>query len=188
MIERQTRIAAMQAVRHELAALRGEDDRDGLCPECGQAEAFIIHKVNMAGCREHKVCWQVGINLYSGWQHQPEEIWQENANLLATFKQIPISEAVYSKDQDNQNRILELTTKLQGLEAEHKERFFEEVKAGLAATLQPLAWFERITSGSAHEDGRFALAGRMAKAAREQLECISVVLDCEGVPEEELPF
>lgn len=182
MIETTSRIAAITDVANELATLRGYDC-DGNCPECGKVEGFNIRAVNMAGCRDHKVCWNLGINLYSGWRHQPEEIWQENAALLDTFKRIPISEAVYANGE-NQKKIQEMEIKLRALQAEHKERFSREVEDALAAVLQPLIWFEKITQRHGHNDGKFALAGRIAKAAREQLECISVVLDCDGVPEE----
>jgi hypothetical protein len=166
------------------AALYSISEYDGSCPECGKAEAFNIHKVNMAGCRKHKICWQVGINLYSGWRQESEERWKENADLLATFREIPITEAVYPENEKNAR---DLRAKIEGLRAEYEECFFREAEAALAATLQPLIWLEDTIRRHGH-GSKSHLAKRMVTAVREQLECVSVVLKCSGVPEDDLPF
>jgi hypothetical protein len=59
-----------------------EDDFFGLCPYChrgnGYANAGRSHR---AYCREHKVSWLIGSNLFSSWRHETNEqqlaIWSE---------------------------------------------------------------------------------------------------------------
>jgi hypothetical protein len=145
---------------------------DGLCPNCGNVEGFNIRSVNMAGCREHKLCWQVGINLYSGWQHESEATWRENADLLATFKEIDASEAIYP---EHEQKAKELQAEIQELKVKREEAFLKEAKAGLAATLQPLMYVEELARAMPSAKAR--LVKRMIESARVEIECISTVLD-----------
>jgi hypothetical protein len=66
-----------------------EDDYFGGCPICGK-----YSRVLTVGDDHHFVCdrdltrWSVGSNLFSGWQHETEEVWRENAIELAGFVEV----------------------------------------------------------------------------------------------------
>jgi len=45
----------------------------GCCPICGRNDGYMnIGKGHWFYCKEHKVKWCVGANLFSSWQHETE--------------------------------------------------------------------------------------------------------------------
>ena len=55
----------------------------GLCPECGEDPVMLnVGRTHWAVCKENKVRWQVGSNLFSTWLHEDEETWRANSELL----------------------------------------------------------------------------------------------------------
>src|SRR5262249_48756857 len=70
----------------------GIDDHFGLCPKCLADPVMLnIERNHFAICKEHKVYWPVGSNLFSAWRHETEEDWQRNANLLETYTEVKCS-------------------------------------------------------------------------------------------------
>jgi hypothetical protein len=65
-----------------------QDDYFGVCPHCLQASDCNIGRANWMYCKEHRVKWQVGENLFSSWRHETEEQWFNNYELLKDFREI----------------------------------------------------------------------------------------------------
>jgi hypothetical protein len=58
------------------------DDHFGLCPHCKKTDGYAnAGKSHRFYCKEHKVSWCVGSNLFSDWRGQTEDeqrrIWNE---------------------------------------------------------------------------------------------------------------
>ena len=58
------------------------DDAFGLCPFCHKQDGFAnAGKSHRFFCKEHRVSWPVGSNLFSSWRDETEEeqrrIWDE---------------------------------------------------------------------------------------------------------------
>jgi hypothetical protein len=58
------------------------DDYFGLCPHCHKNDGYVnAGKSHRFYCKEHKVSWCAGSNLFSSWRHQTEDeqrrIWNE---------------------------------------------------------------------------------------------------------------
>jgi hypothetical protein len=67
----------------------GIDDHFGLCPHClGDPVMLNVERNHFAICREHKMYWFVGSNLFSAWQYEDEAVWQENSALLETYTKV----------------------------------------------------------------------------------------------------
>ncbi|HUI21321.1 MAG TPA: hypothetical protein VLZ74_09790 [Methylocella sp.] len=50
------------------------DNYFGVCPVCGKTDGYInTGRVHWFFCKEHKLRWWAGINLFSSWQHETEE-------------------------------------------------------------------------------------------------------------------
>jgi hypothetical protein len=97
-IERE--IAALEAMLADREAERGRVTPDfywGACPECGNEGIHLsIERTNVVACHEHRVCWVLGYNLFSGWLHETEEVWRENARLLSAYAKV---EPVYFRHE-----------------------------------------------------------------------------------------
>jgi hypothetical protein len=68
-----------------------QDDGFGLCPHCHQMDGYAnAGRSHRAYCKEHRVSWLIGANLFSDWRDQTEEeqraIWEDIG--LSTFKDI----------------------------------------------------------------------------------------------------
>ena len=58
----------------------------GVCPVCGNEDGYLnIGRTHFFHCREHKIAWDIGANLFSSWRDESEEVWKENAKLLEEF-------------------------------------------------------------------------------------------------------
>jgi hypothetical protein len=54
--------------------VRGEREYFGVCPQCHKNDGFInVGKSHWFFCKDHKVRWCVGVNLFSSWKDQTEE-------------------------------------------------------------------------------------------------------------------
>ena len=61
----------------------------GVCPKCLRNDGFFnIGRNHWFHCREHKVKWHVGSNLFSKWTFQDESTWRANAEFLAGYRGI----------------------------------------------------------------------------------------------------
>ncbi len=65
-------------------------DRDnaywGACSECGEAVHVSIFKANWVVCYAHRIMWNVGDNLFGGWQHETVEEQIRNVRTLDGFQ------------------------------------------------------------------------------------------------------
>src|SRR5579863_4829145 len=55
----------------------------GACPHCEQTDGYVnAGRDHWYICKEHRVMWWVGSNLFSGWRDETEEeqrrVWNEN--------------------------------------------------------------------------------------------------------------
>ena len=86
----------MSTYSHWLAIRNGES-RFGVCPHCVRDDGFLnVGRSHWFFCREHKVKWLVGSNLFSGWRHETEEQQRSRYDEigLGSFQEIaPISPA-----------------------------------------------------------------------------------------------
>jgi hypothetical protein len=49
------------------------DDYFGVCPHCGKNDGFInVGRSHWFFCKEHRVKWCAGANLFSSWRHETE--------------------------------------------------------------------------------------------------------------------
>jgi hypothetical protein len=68
-----------------------QDDSFGLCPHCHRMDGYAnAGRSHRAFCREHKVSWFIGSNLFSNWREQTEEEQRANwADIgLDTFEDV----------------------------------------------------------------------------------------------------
>jgi hypothetical protein len=65
----------------------GDDTYFGVCPECGKTDGYInIGREHWFYCKEHKVKWWAGSNLFRGWKDETE------AEQEATFNDLGFGE------------------------------------------------------------------------------------------------
>lgn len=73
----------------ELAKLlAGEPDYYGECPTCWHNDGCrSVGKTHFFLCHVHRVCWNIGYNLFSppSWMDDTKEDWQENIELLQGY-------------------------------------------------------------------------------------------------------
>lgn len=59
------------------------------CPECERTDGYLNIGANHWGlCDQHKTCWAIGCNLFSGWQEEDEERWRANEELLQEYEEV----------------------------------------------------------------------------------------------------
>lgn len=74
---------------------------EGGCPECHEMTTMLnIERNHFGVCKTHKVQWLIGRNLYSGWRHEDEAQWMENAALLESYQEV---EPVFLCQSQNRN-------------------------------------------------------------------------------------
>jgi hypothetical protein len=62
----------------------------GGCPVCGGNDGFLnVGRAHWFVCDKHKTKWCVGDNWFRCWRFETEEIWRENARLLAGYRAVP---------------------------------------------------------------------------------------------------
>ncbi len=61
----------------------------GVCPKCQKSDGYMnIGREHWGLCDEHKICWHIGSNLFSGWKDETEGDWESNSEKLASFTQV----------------------------------------------------------------------------------------------------
>jgi hypothetical protein len=61
----------------------------GGCPHCGRGDDYLnVGRSHWFVCREHKVKWLAGSNLFSSWREETEEDWRRNAATLAEYREV----------------------------------------------------------------------------------------------------
>lgn len=60
----------------------------GGCPECGANEWVNVYKEHYGICKEHKVYWPIGGNLFSNWRFENMETWVRNSTLLSQYTEV----------------------------------------------------------------------------------------------------
>lgn len=61
----------------------------GNCPRCGRNNGHLnLGREHWFICHAHKVKWCAGLNLFSGWLEETEELWQKNKALLSGYREI----------------------------------------------------------------------------------------------------
>ncbi len=60
----------------------------GGCPHCGGSDGYLnIRNSHWGCCKEHRVKWLMGEDLFSAWQDEDASIWLENSIYLSDFDQ-----------------------------------------------------------------------------------------------------
>ena len=68
-----------------------EIDYWGGCPEpgCGRHNGYLnVGPEHWFRCDVHKTKWCSGVNLFSYWKEEPEELHQKNHELLSTYREV----------------------------------------------------------------------------------------------------
>ena len=64
-------------------------DYFGVCPKCFRNDGYLnIGRDHWYHCREHKLKWWIGSNMFSAWVHESESTWAANAQLLAGYREV----------------------------------------------------------------------------------------------------
>jgi hypothetical protein len=64
--------------------LQEEPDYFGGCPFCGSNDGYLnVGAAHWFICEEHKTKWCAGMNLFSGWRDEDEDLWIRNHETLA---------------------------------------------------------------------------------------------------------
>ena len=54
------------------------DDYFGVCPICHKTDGYVnVGRTHVFYCKEHKVSWCAGANLFSTWRYETEEEQRE---------------------------------------------------------------------------------------------------------------
>jgi len=132
----------------------------GGCPTCGGNDGYVnAGKGHFFFCREHRVSWFAGSNLFDSWREQTETEQREEYKQIEGFERIeePLPEGIWSTDPDRE-RLL-------------RERC-EKVAARLVDALTPLA-------ADIPEDGNVCISVR-PQFSRSHYE-VDLVLSAAGV-------
>lgn len=69
-----------------------EFEHFGVCPECGGSNGHLnIGSSHWYHCHRHKTKWCVGANLFSDWRYENDEIWRQNYDHLADYREVDAS-------------------------------------------------------------------------------------------------
>jgi hypothetical protein len=64
-------------------------DYFGLCPYCHDYDYYTnIGKAHWFVCKEHKVKWLAGCNLFSSWRDETEEDWEKNYEEIKAYEEV----------------------------------------------------------------------------------------------------
>jgi hypothetical protein len=69
----------------------------GVCPECGHRDGYLnVGKGHWLYCREHRIRWFIGSNLFSNWKDETEDEQRAKYDALdfGDFRTIDFEEAV----------------------------------------------------------------------------------------------
>jgi len=63
--------------------------RCGICPKCNKSDGFVnLGKEHWFICRDHKIKWFGGINLFEGWENQTVAQAESIAVMLDSYKEV----------------------------------------------------------------------------------------------------
>jgi len=66
-----------------------EEGYFGLCPKCKKTDGYCnIYKDIWFRCDTHKVKWYAGYGLFSSWEYETEEKWQQNTEFLSSYRKV----------------------------------------------------------------------------------------------------
>jgi hypothetical protein len=64
-------------------------DYFGGCPTCGKNDGYLnAGRTHVFYCREHKVSWIFGANMFSSWKDETEEEQREKYKLIEDFERV----------------------------------------------------------------------------------------------------
>jgi hypothetical protein len=73
----------------------------GVCPHCHKTDGYInVGRTHLFVCREHKLKWCVGSNLFSSWRYQTKEEQEQIYDRLGAgaYTEIQPDEAYHPDD------------------------------------------------------------------------------------------
>jgi hypothetical protein len=71
------------------ARQRGFDDHFGVCPECGEPGLCLnVNRDHWFVCRDHRVKWYAGSNLFSAWRDEDPARWVENDAEFCRYRMV----------------------------------------------------------------------------------------------------
>jgi hypothetical protein len=80
-----------QRWRYKISSDPAADNYFGACPRCKENDGFYnVGPDHWSFCREHKVKWCIGSNLFSSWRDQTEDEQRRhyNANGFGTYETV----------------------------------------------------------------------------------------------------
>ena len=90
---------ATYATEDQAASARAQilaSDEFGTCPECGQTDGYLnIGRGHWFYCRQHRVRWFVGSNLFGSWREQTEAEQRADYDALefGSYREVEASQA-----------------------------------------------------------------------------------------------
>lgn len=73
----------------QTAASRETDPYWGLCPKCHMHDGYVnLGCDHFFICREHKLAWCIGANLFSSWQDETQEQQAETRRMLGGYEAV----------------------------------------------------------------------------------------------------
>ena len=74
---------------------------EGCCPLCHSGGELVhVNREQFIVCRDHRLAWHIGSNLYSGWRELTEEQQAENRRFLECCEIIEIPECTCTPEPD----------------------------------------------------------------------------------------
>lgn len=75
----------------------------GCCPRCGGCDGYLnVGRAHWFVCEGCQTTWLAGSNLFSGWLDESREVWDQNADKLASFEIVSPSDCQCSDCQEQQ--------------------------------------------------------------------------------------
>jgi hypothetical protein len=74
----------------------------GDCPKCRQNDGHLnIGRDHWFYCRQHRVKWRAGSELFPDWLQESEQIWEQNQALLDFFMEVePFQQSEFPVDEE----------------------------------------------------------------------------------------
>jgi hypothetical protein len=128
-------------------------DYFGGCPVCGKNDGHLnVGRNHYVYCAAHRKRSCYGSNLFSGWRHEDESVWERNRRILSRCEDAEfLLEGVWSADPEARERELELRDrgwrvhrKESATRIERHEHRVQDVVRAIAEALTPVA--EGMTS------------------------------------------
>jgi hypothetical protein len=78
-----------------------EPDYFGGCPEClGNDGHMNVRSNHWCVCDKHKTKWCAGANLFSDWQEESDQIWEDNTRVLDGSRKVePVMQVRRTRDK-----------------------------------------------------------------------------------------